>query len=103
MVRCLPKAPRRKCARTNKYKTSISGRRATMLEITDLHSNYGEATVLRGVNLHVPARQITGLLGRNGMGKTTLIRSIMGLTPPQVTQGSVRLSDKELLGMPPEE
>lgn len=74
-----------------------------MLEITDLHSNYGEATVLRGVNLHVPARQVTGLLGRNGMGKTTLIRSTMGLTPPQVTKGSVRLHDRELLGMPPEE
>lgn len=74
-----------------------------MLEITDLHSSYGEATVLRGVNLQVPARQITGLLGRNGMGKTTLIRSIMGLTPPQVTQGSIRLGDTQLSGMPPED
>jgi len=74
-----------------------------MLEISELHSNYGEATVLRGVNLHVPERQVTGLLGRNGMGKTTLIRSIMGLTPPQVIRGSVRLNDQELVGMEPED
>jgi branched-chain amino acid transport system ATP-binding protein len=72
-----------------------------MLEITDLHSNYGEATVLRGVNLHVPLGEVTGLLGRNGMGKTTLIRSIMGLTPPTVLSGSVRFHGQELVGQPP--
>jgi len=70
-----------------------------MLELVDLHSNYGDASVLRGVNLVVPQGQITGLLGRNGMGKTTLIRSIMGLTPPTVTQGSIRLRHQELLGL----
>ncbi len=72
-----------------------------MLEINNLHSNYGDATVLRGVNLHVPAQQVTGLLGRNGMGKTTLIRSIMGLTPPTVQTGSVRFHGQELIGLPP--
>src|SRR5690554_3637962 len=74
-------ARRTKCAQTNKCKAFILGRRICMLEISELHSNYGEATVLRGVNLHVPEGQVTGLLGRNGMGKTTLIRSIMRLTP----------------------
>jgi len=70
-----------------------------MLELLDLHSNYGDASVLRGVNLLVAQGQITGLLGRNGMGKTTLIRSIMGLTPPTVTQGSIRLRQQDLRGL----
>ncbi len=74
-----------------------------MLEITDLHSNYGDATVLNGIRLHVEERRITGLLGRNGMGKTTLIRSIMGLAPPQIRQGSIRFHDHELVGMKPED
>lgn len=60
-----------------------------MLEVKDLHSFYGAAHVLHGVSLTVKAGEIVALLGRNGMGKTTLIRSIMGLTPPAVTQGDV--------------
>lgn len=72
-----------------------------MLEISNLHSNYGDATVLRGVTLQIPAHQVTGLLGRNGMGKTTLIRSVMGLTPPTVRSGSIRFRGKELVGLPP--
>ena len=72
-----------------------------MLEITNLHSNYGDATVLRGVSLQIPPHQVTGLLGRNGMGKTTLIRSVMGLTPPKVQAGSIRFHGKELVGLPP--
>lgn len=87
----------------NRYKAFISERRNKMLDIKDLHSNYGEATVLRGVNFHIPEGQVTGLLGRNGMGKTTLIRSIMGLTPPRISQGSVLLHGQELVGMLPED
>ena len=60
-----------------------------MLGIRGLHSYYGEAHVLDGVSLDVPAGRIVALLGRNGMGKTTLIRSIMGLTPPEVREGSI--------------
>lgn len=74
-----------------------------MLEIKDLHSNYGEASVLRGVNLSIPEGKITGLLGRNGMGKTTLIRSVMGLTPPRVISGSIRFHDHELVGREPDQ
>jgi len=59
-----------------------------MLEVRDLHSGYGEAVVVRGVSLDVGAGEIVALLGRNGMGKTTFIRSIMGLTPPQICSGS---------------
>ncbi|MFA5522304.1 MAG: ABC transporter ATP-binding protein [Castellaniella sp.] len=70
-----------------------------MLEVRDLYSNYGEASVLQGVSLSVPERQVTALLGRNGMGKTTLIRSIMGLTPPRILSGSIRFRDRELVGL----
>jgi branched-chain amino acid transport system ATP-binding protein len=72
-----------------------------MLETRDLHSYYGEAHVLAGVSLEVPAGRIVALLGRNGMGKTTLIRSIMGLAPPEVRSGSVRYKGEELRGLPP--
>jgi branched-chain amino acid transport system ATP-binding protein len=53
-----------------------------MLHITDLHTRYGDAHVLRGVSLHLPAGTALGLLGRNGMGKTTLIRSVLGYVRP---------------------
>jgi branched-chain amino acid transport system ATP-binding protein len=72
-----------------------------MLEVEALHAAYGEAQVLRGVTLAVPAGRIVALLGRNGMGKTTLIRSIMNLAPPRVTQGSVRYKDAELTRLVP--
>ena len=72
-----------------------------MLEVRDLHSYYGDAHILNGVALAVPKGKVIALLGRNGMGKTTLIRSVMGLTPPRVTQGSIRYGGEELCGLLP--
>jgi branched-chain amino acid transport system ATP-binding protein len=72
-----------------------------MLEVTDLHSFYGEAQVLNGVSISVRAGELVALLGRNGMGKTSLIRSIMGLAQPRVRSGSVRFLGEELRGEPP--
>lgn len=72
-----------------------------MLEIRDLHSFYGDAHILRGVSLDVPPGRVIALLGRNGMGKTTLIRSIMGLAPPRIGQGSIRYRGRELRGLTP--
>ena len=72
-----------------------------MLEVEGLHSYYGEAHVLRGVSLAVSPGRVVALLGRNGMGKTTLIRSIMNLTPPRVTEGSVRYKGVNLIRMAP--
>ncbi|MDB5902324.1 MAG: transporter ATP-binding protein, partial [Betaproteobacteria bacterium] len=72
-----------------------------MLEVRDLHSYYGDAHILRGVSLTVPDGKVVALLGRNGMGKTTLIRSIMGLTPPLVREGSVTNRGGELRGLAP--
>src|SRR3982074_347838 len=88
-------------APTNRCRPSILEPQNTMLEISDLHSNYGDALVLRGVSLQVPARSVTGLLGRNGMGKTTLIRTVMGLTPPTVRAGSVRFQGQDITGLAP--
>jgi len=74
-----------------------------MLEVRELHSYYAAAHVLQGVSLDVAEGQVVALLGRNGMGKTTLIRSIMGLTPPQVREGDVRYRGQSIVGKPPYE
>jgi urea transport system ATP-binding protein len=65
-----------------------------MLEIEKLHVQYGESTVLRDVSLAVPAGKVVCLLGRNGVGKTTLIKSIMGLLRPRT--GKVLLADADV-------
>ncbi len=72
-----------------------------MLEIRDLHSYYGEAYVLRGIGLSVPEGKVVALLGRNGMGKTTMIRSIMGLRPPTVRKGTVTYRTQDFTGKSP--
>ena len=54
-----------------------------MLQIIDIHTYYGESHVLQGISLDLDDQSIVGILGRNGMGKTTLIRSIIGFTPPK--------------------
>ncbi|MFQ5857473.1 MAG: ABC transporter ATP-binding protein [Anaerolineae bacterium] len=69
-----------------------------MLEVRDVHSFYGRAHVLQGMSLKVADGTLVALLGRNGMGKTTLIRSIMGMKPPIVRQGSIRYQGEELVG-----
>jgi branched-chain amino acid transport system ATP-binding protein len=73
----------------------------TMLEVANLHAAYGDAHVLRGVSMRVGKGRIVALLGRNGMGKTTLIRSIMGMTPPRVLDGSITFQGRELRGLSP--
>ncbi|MGM4889152.1 ABC transporter ATP-binding protein [Tardiphaga sp. 11_C7_N12_6] len=72
-----------------------------MLEVKDLHSGYGDAVVVRGASLEVRPGEIVALLGRNGMGKTTFIRSIMGLTPPQVRSGTITWRSDSLIGLRP--
>ena len=72
-----------------------------MLEVEGLHSYYGQSHVLDGVSLAVGAGEVVALLGRNGMGKTSLIRSVMGLGQPRVRAGSVRFLGEELRGVPP--
>jgi branched-chain amino acid transport system ATP-binding protein len=69
-----------------------------MLEIRDIHTYYGDSYVLQGVSLAVGQSQVVGILGRNGMGKTTLIRSIIGFTPPR--QGRVFFKGRDITGWP---
>jgi branched-chain amino acid transport system ATP-binding protein len=70
-----------------------------MIEIKDIHTWYGDSYILQGVSLEVKDATIAALLGRNGMGKTTTIRSIMGLTPPR--KGSILYNGQEIVGLPP--
>lgn len=69
-----------------------------MLEVRDLHSYYGNAHVLQGVNLRVPEGRLVALMGRNGMGKTTLIRSVMGMKPPRIGKGEILFRGENLVG-----
>ena len=74
-----------------------------MLEVRDLHSFYGDAHVLHGTSLRVAEGEVVALLGRNGMGKTTLIRSIMRLNQPSMRQGSISWQNEELNNLRPYE
>jgi branched-chain amino acid transport system ATP-binding protein len=56
---------------------------ASILEVQDIHTYYGDAYVLQGLSLTLEQGQILGLLGRNGVGKTTLVNSIVGFNPPR--------------------
>lgn len=69
-----------------------------MLELTDVHAGYGQTQVLHGVSLSVPSGAITALLGRNGMGKTTTIKSVVGIV--KASSGSIKLNGTEITGMP---
>lgn len=70
-----------------------------MLELVDVHAYYGDSYVLQGISLEVKKGSTVALLGRNGMGKTTTIRSIIGVTPPR--RGVVRFNSKDITGLPP--
>jgi branched-chain amino acid transport system ATP-binding protein len=71
---------------------------APALEITDLHAWYGESHILHGVNLRVGQGEVVTLLGRNGAGRTTTLRAVLGLTGSR--KGSVRINGTESIGMP---
>src|SRR5215469_6580785 len=67
-----------------------------LLEVVDIHTYYGDAYVLQGLSLTLEQGQILGILGRNGVGKTTLVNSIMGFTPPR--RGHIRFKGAEITG-----
>ena len=70
-----------------------------MLTLEDIHTYYGDSYVLHGVSFMVEPGTVVALLGRNGMGKTTTIRSIIGFTPPRT--GQVRFKEQEISHLKP--
>ena len=69
-----------------------------MLRIIDLHTYYGDSYVLQGISLEVARGTVVALLGRNGVGKTTLIRSIIGFTPAR--RGQILFNKKDITRLP---
>ncbi len=69
-----------------------------MLEVRDVHTYYAHSHVLQGVTLEAPRGGVTAVLGRNGVGKTTLIRSIIGFTPPR--SGTIRFAGEPIERLP---
>jgi branched-chain amino acid transport system ATP-binding protein len=72
-----------------------------VLKVEDIHTYYGDSYILQGVSLEVGEGDVIGILGRNGMGKTTLMRSLIGFTPPR--QGRVMYREKEVTHKKPHE
>ena len=69
-----------------------------ILEVQDIHTYYGEAYVLQGLSLALEQGQILGLLGRNGVGKTTLVNSIVGFVPPR--RGKILFKGEDITSIP---
>ena len=63
-----------------------------------LHTYYGASHILRGIDFHVDRGETIGLMGRNGMGKTTLLKSLMGIVPPR--RGAVEVKGRNMVGRP---
>ncbi len=72
-----------------------------ILAAAEVDTFYGTSHILQGIRLEVGEGEVVALLGRNGVGKTTTLRSIMGLSPPK--RGSIRFQGKEIAGFPPYE
>jgi branched-chain amino acid transport system ATP-binding protein len=70
-----------------------------ILKVDRIDTFYGQSHVLQGVSFSINEGEVVSLLGRNGVGKTTTLRSIMGLTPPRA--GKILLRDKDIVGKPP--
>jgi branched-chain amino acid transport system ATP-binding protein len=71
----------------------------TMLSVDDIHTFYGESHVLQGVSIDVSQGEVVALLGRNGVGKTTTLRSVLGHTPPQ--EGTIYFRNQDITGWEP--
>ena len=69
-----------------------------MLQVRDIHTYYGDSYILQGISLEVEKGAAIGILGRNGMGKTTLIRSLIGFNPPR--RGQITFQGKDITKLP---
>ena len=68
-----------------------------MLEVRDLHAYYGKSHILQGVDLDIAAGEVVSLLGRNGVGRSTTVKAIMGEVPPH---GTIRFKGRDIAGLP---
>jgi branched-chain amino acid transport system ATP-binding protein len=68
-----------------------------MLEVQDLHAYYGKSHILQGVDMYIDAGEVVSLLGRNGVGRSTTVKAIMGEVPPH---GSIKFKDYNIAGLP---
>jgi branched-chain amino acid transport system ATP-binding protein len=69
-----------------------------MLAVEDIHTYYGDSYILQGLSIKVKAGEVVAVLGRNGVGKTTLLRSVIGLTPPR--RGRILFKEKDITQLP---
>lgn len=74
-----------------------------MLKLTDVNSYYDTAHILQGVSLTVRSGEVAAILGRNGIGKSTLARTILGLQPPVLRSGNIQWKGTHIAGRPPHE
>jgi branched-chain amino acid transport system ATP-binding protein len=72
-----------------------------LLEVEDIHTFYGNIEALKGISIEVEEGEVVTLIGSNGAGKSTTLRSISGLTPPR--QGSIRFDGNDISGTPPQD
>ncbi len=79
----------------------LGGPAPALLVVDDLHVGYDTSHVLEGVSLTIAEGESLALLGRNGMGKTTLVRALTGLAPPTVSSGTILFDGASLRGLPP--
>ena len=70
-----------------------------LLQVEDIHSYYDKSHILHGVSMNIEAGELVCLLGRNGVGKSTTLKSIMGVVEPR--SGSVSFNGKQIAGLPP--
>src|SRR6201747_578256 len=68
-----------------------------MLEVANLHAYYGKSHILQGVDMHIDKGEVVSLLGRNGVGRSTTVKAIMGEVPPQ---GSILFKGNNIAGLP---
>jgi len=69
------------------------------IELEEIHTYYGDSHIIQGLSLYVEKGEAVSILGRNGVGKTTTLRSIMGLTPPRA--GQIKIEGENITGWPP--
>jgi branched-chain amino acid transport system ATP-binding protein len=88
-----------KSGEAKRSRRPISGGYKVLFEIKNIHTFYGKSHILHGVSMEMEKGEIVALLGRNGVGKSTTLKSVVGLTPPQ--RGSVQFKGQEIMGLRP--